>query len=144
LPRNLASRTDPSTPAGAIEPSVLSIFREHPAEPKEKAYLLAASGAISDTAIDYADIAFFSAGLLLKRYPELLMQRYGFLKTIPKDELTLIEKIGTARGCLKKGGAINYQKASEAFIRELRSGKIGKISFETPKDFEHDHETEKK
>jgi len=113
-------------------------------ETEQKAYILAASGAISDTAIDYNDIAFFAAGLLIKRYPEQLMQRYSFLKTMPEDELTLIEKIGAARGCLKKGGIINYQKASEALIRELRAGKIGRISFETPEDLDHDHETEKK
>jgi len=110
-------------------------------EPEEKAYILAASGAISDTAIDYNEIAFFAANLLLKRYPQLLMQRYPFLKTLPNDGLTLLEKIGSARGCLKKGGIVNLQKASEALIRELRAGKIGKISFETPKDNEYDSET---
>ncbi len=124
-------------------------------EPKQKAYILAASGAISDTAIDYADIAFFAAGLLIKRYPDLLVRRYPFLATLPSnltasdglasggepvlDELALIEKIGAARGCLKKGGVVDLQKASEALIRELRAGKIGKISFETPKDIEYDH-----
>jgi ribosome biogenesis GTPase A len=113
-------------------------------EPEQKAYILAASGAISDTAIDYNDIAFFAANLLINRYPELLMRRYPFLKTMPKDELSLIEKVGAARGCLKKGGIINYQKASETLIRELRAGKIGRISFETPEDLEHDHEIKKK
>ena len=109
-------------------------------EPKQKAFILAASGAISDTAIDYADIAFFAATLLIKRYPALLMKRYPFLETVPDDELTLIEKIGFSRGCLMKGGLLNLQKASEALIRELRTGKIGRISFETPKDI-HDYET---
>ncbi|WP_092234745.1 ribosome biogenesis GTPase YlqF [Desulfobacula phenolica] len=105
-------------------------------EPKQKAYILAASGAISDTAIDYTDIAFFAATLLIKKYPDLLMSRYPFLETLPEDELILIEKIGSAKGCLKKGGMVNLQKASEVLIRELRAGKIGKISFETPKDIE--------
>ena len=110
-------------------------------ESEQKAYILAASGAISDTAIDYNDIGFFAATLLLKRYSELLMQRYSFLKTIPENELSLIERIGSARGCLKKGGIIDYQKASETLIRELRAGKIGRISFETPEDLDHDQET---
>lgn len=108
-------------------------------EPERRAYILAASGAISDTAIDYNDVAFFAAGLLIRRYPFLLMERYPFLVTLPGDEMTLIEKIGSARGCLKKGGIIDFQKASEALIRELRSGTIGKISFETPKDIEDDN-----
>ncbi|MBU1194944.1 MAG: ribosome biogenesis GTPase YlqF [Proteobacteria bacterium] len=107
-------------------------------EPERKAFILAASGAISDTAIDYTEIAFFAADLLIHRYPDLLIQRYPFLDDIPDDPLNLIEKIGAARGCLKKGGMVDYQKASEALIRELRTGKIGRISFETPKDIEHD------
>ena len=108
-------------------------------EPVKRAYILAASGAISDTAIDYTDVAFFAATLLLHRYPDLLLHRYPFLDSLPKDERSLIEQIGAARGCLKKGGTINLQKASEALIRELRAGKIGKISFETPEDNEHDN-----
>ncbi len=107
-------------------------------EPEKRAYILAASGAISDTAIDYSDIALFAGHLLLKNYPDLLMQRYSFLKSLPSDAVTLMEKIGAARGCLKKGGVVNMQKASELLIRELRTGKIGKISFETPKDLEYD------
>ncbi|MFH2091113.1 MAG: ribosome biogenesis GTPase YlqF [Pseudomonadota bacterium] len=110
-------------------------------EPATKAMILAVSGAISDTAFNYADLGIFAARLLLKRYPEKLMQRFAFLDELPSDELTLIEKIGSARGCLNKGGIINLQKASEALIRELRSGKIGRISFETPEDNRHDHET---
>jgi ribosome biogenesis GTPase A len=110
-------------------------------EPAERALALAASGAITDAALDYSEIGFFTAGLLLKRYPELLLERYSFLQNIPEDASHLIEEIGRARGCLKKGGEINYQKASEILIRDLRSGKIGKISFETPKDIESTNET---
>lgn len=109
-------------------------------EPMERALILAASGAISDTAIDYNEIAFFAGGLLLNRYPDQVLERYNFLKDLPRDASDLIEKIGKARGCLKKGGIINYQKASELFIRDLRSGKIGPISFETPKDIESANE----
>ena len=110
-------------------------------EPRQRAFTLAASGAISDTALDYYEIGFFAAGLLLKKYPNLLLKRYAFLNNIPKDESELIEKIGMARGCLKKGGNINYQKSAEILIRDLRSGKIGKISFETPKEIELANET---
>ncbi|MCG8637870.1 MAG: ribosome biogenesis GTPase YlqF [Desulfobacterales bacterium] len=110
-------------------------------EPKERALTLAASGAISDTAIDYYEIAFFAGQLLLERYPEKLLERYTFLDRRPQDASDLIDAIGKARGCLKKGGVINYQKASELMIRDLRSGKIGQISFETPKDIESTNDT---
>ncbi|MDD9304850.1 MAG: ribosome biogenesis GTPase YlqF [Desulfobacter sp.] len=109
-------------------------------EPKERALALAASGAISDAAVDYHEIAFFAGTLLLERYPENLMTRYPFLDTLPKDSQKLIESVGRFRGCLKKGGIINYQKASELMVRDLRSGKIGQISLETPKDIESANE----
>ena len=101
---------------------------------KNSAYRLAASGAISDTAIDYTDIACFTAELLAKRYPELLTARYKVSDILLDNGVTLIEKIGAARGCVKKGGILNYQKAAEILIRELRAGKIGRISLETPED----------
>ncbi len=108
--------------------------------PRQRAYALAVSGAISDTAVDYQDIAFFAAGFLIQRYPELLLSRYSFLDSLPGDETELMERIGAARGCLKPGGLINYQKAGEILIRDLRAGKIGRISIETPYDEEKNSE----
>ena len=110
-------------------------------EPRERGMALAASGAISDTALDYHEIAFFAGALLLRRYPDRLMARYDFLNPLPRDASALLEAIGRARGCLQKGGVINIQKASELFIRELRSGLLGRISFETPEDTLTDNET---
>ena len=103
-------------------------------ENKEGAYRLAASGAISDTAMDYNDVARFTAGYLLDRYPEQLRQRYGIKTDLPASPEELITCIGSRRGCLRKGGDLDWYKASEILIRELRSGKIGKISLEFPRD----------
>ena len=101
-------------------------------ENHEGSYRLAASGAISDTIIDYYDIALFTAKFLIENYPSLLSERYGLPDSLPGDALELIKRIGKLRGCLKKGGLIDYQKASETMIRELRAGKIGKITLELP------------
>ncbi|MCG8566350.1 MAG: ribosome biogenesis GTPase YlqF [Desulfobacterales bacterium] len=111
-------------------------------EPKERALALATSGAISDTALDYHELAHFAGGFLMERYPDLLLKRYPFLESIPEDETHFIEAVGRARGCLKKGGIIDYQKASLAIIQDLRSGKMGRISFETPQDLEKAHAAE--
>ena len=93
---------------------------------------LAASGAISDTVIDYYDIACFAARFLIKKYPDMLKARYKIQEGVKLDYTALLNRIGSIRGCLKKGGIIDLGKASEIFIRELRSGLIGRISFETP------------
>jgi len=45
----------------------------------------------------------------------------------------LLEQIGKNRGCLKKGG-VDYNKAAEVVLNDLRSGKFGLISLETPAD----------
>ncbi|MCP4114937.1 MAG: ribosome biogenesis GTPase YlqF [Desulfobacteraceae bacterium] len=103
-------------------------------EQQETTYRLAASGAISDTAIDYTEIACFTAEILVKHYPALLCERYKLSEPLPREGLSLVEAIGAKRGCLKKGGILDYQKASEILIRELRAGRIGRISLETPND----------
>ncbi len=94
-------------------------------------YRLAVSGAVKDTAYDYDDIAFFAADYLLTAYPDNLIQRYQ-LKQLPDDELQLIEAIGRKRGCLRAGGRVDLDKASKILLSELRSGKLGKITLETP------------
>lgn len=109
-------------------------------EPPKRAYILAASGAVSDTAVEYDDIGFFAAEFLISRYPDLLLKRYNFLESVPKEPEELINEIGK-RGCLKKGGLVNLTKACKIIVQELRSGKIGKISFETPKDLIIENET---
>ncbi|WP_035236453.1 ribosome biogenesis GTPase YlqF [Desulfobacter vibrioformis] len=111
-------------------------------EPRQRGLALAVSGAISDTAIDYHEIAYFAAQLLLERYPDCLVGRYPFLNPLPGGAQALIETVGKARGCLKKGGYVDFQKASQLIIRDLRSGRLGRISFETPKDIDVTHDTD--
>ena len=100
-------------------------------ENKHGAYLLAASGAIRDTAMNYQDVALYAGNYLLTAYPDLLMQRYK-LKELPPDNQRLIEEIGRRRGCLVRGGGIDLQKAPELLLRELRNGLIGPVSLEQP------------
>ncbi|MFH1156523.1 MAG: ribosome biogenesis GTPase YlqF [Pseudomonadota bacterium] len=96
---------------------------------------LAVSGAISDAAIDYNDIACFFAAFLIDRYPHLLTLRYRLNEPVPREPVDLVEAIGIARGCIRKGGVVDFQKASGMLIREFRDGKIGRISLERPEDF---------
>ncbi|HEY4743397.1 MAG TPA: hypothetical protein VIH45_01975, partial [Desulfuromonadaceae bacterium] len=43
-----------------------------------------------------------------------------------------IEAIGRCLGCLASGGVVDQNRAAEAFLRELRAGKVGRVSFEEP------------
>jgi ribosome biogenesis GTPase A len=95
------------------------------------AYRLASCGAIGAGALDYTDVGLFAAGFMMQRYRELLMSRYG-LTEAPESATAVLEQIGRRLGCLSGGGEIDLHRAAEAFLRELRAGKIGRISFEEP------------
>jgi len=94
-------------------------------------FRLAASGAIKDTAIDYDDVAIFAARWLLAQYPEALKERYK-LDALPAEPIPLIEAIGRKRGCLVGGGEVDFNRASELLLREMRGGKLGRVSMEKP------------
>jgi ribosome biogenesis GTPase A len=95
-------------------------------------YRLGISGAVKDTALEYDDIGFFAADYLIKAYPELMKARYK-LEELPDTELEFLEKAAAKRGALMAGGRVNLHKICELLIAEYRSGKIGRITLETPK-----------
>jgi len=94
-------------------------------------YRLAVTGAIKNTAIDFEDIAIFAADYLIGAYSKNLIERFK-LKQSPQTGNELLEEIGRRRGCLRAGGVIDMQRASEILIHEIRSGALGALSFETP------------
>ncbi|RII28932.1 MAG: ribosome biogenesis GTPase YlqF [Geobacter sp.] len=98
---------------------------------QEGAYRLAASGAIGDNALDYTAVGLFAGEYLLRRYPELLKTRYG-LQELPESPHDLMVAVGRRLGLLATGGVVDLHRSSEAFLRELRAGKIGRISLEEP------------
>ena len=100
-------------------------------ENENSGYRLAATGAIKDTAMEYPDVALFVAGFLLKHYPEALAERYS-LDATPVDQISLLEAIGKRRGCLAKGGVVDYDRTSRIFINDLRAGALGPMTFESP------------
>jgi ribosome biogenesis GTPase A len=98
---------------------------------------LAATGAIRDEILHLEEIAIFVAKVLLQRYPTVIHDRYQ-IETIPTDLsstesiIQLIEAIGRKRGTVMSGGKVDVNRASDIFLRELRSGKLGRITLETP------------
>lgn len=95
------------------------------------AYRLATSGAIGASALDYTCVGLFAAEFMMQRYPELIREHYK-LSELPDTAAAMLEAIGRRLGCLITGGGVDIHRASEAFLRELRAGKIGRVSFEEP------------
>ncbi|MDG2091029.1 MAG: ribosome biogenesis GTPase YlqF [Gammaproteobacteria bacterium] len=99
-------------------------------EDQNSAYRLAVTGAIKNTAIEFEDIALFALDFLRDEYPERLKSRYQ-LSEVNLDAAVLLEAIGKQRGCLRKGG-VDFNKASEALLHDIRNSALGKISLEKP------------
>lgn len=106
---------------------------------QDGAYRLAASGAVRETAFLVEEVAAFAAGFLAQRYPEALMERYG-LETLPHESVEILEAVGRKRGFLQRGNQIDLERSSEVLLRELRGGQLGRISFESPNDFQEEVE----
>ncbi|ARW06692.1 ribosome biogenesis GTPase YlqF [Bacillus atrophaeus] len=92
---------------------------------------LAITGAIKDSIINLQDVAVFGLRFLEEHYPDRLKERYG-LEEIPEDIAELFDAIGEKRGCLMSGGLINYDKTTEVIIRDIRTEKFGRLTFEQP------------
>ena len=96
---------------------------------------LAAIGSIKDTAMDYAEVGFFLGKYLMTAYPEMLKERYS-LDEVPQDIIELMDEIGKKRGCLGKGGIVDWDRTSRILLTDFRSGKMGLITLETPEMME--------
>src|SRR5690606_19618019 len=96
---------------------------------------------------------------LAKRYPDALKSRYK-LKQLPTYEANpeadsveadggfrldlmaqagfdghaILADIAARRGGLRAGGEIDLHRGSEVLLHELRDGKIGRLTLETPAD----------
>ncbi|MDQ2077202.1 ribosome biogenesis GTPase YlqF [Marinimicrobium sp. ABcell2] len=99
--------------------------------PPECGYRLAATGAIKDKVFEYEDVAAFLAAYLGPNYPLALQARYG-LEEVPEEEIALLDAIGRARSCVRKGGGVDLAKVSSLLVNELQAGLLGPISLETP------------
>ena len=99
----------------------------------ESGLKLALTGNINPDILDVEELACEGIGLLLRssKYNRLLAQKYNISDDILHlDNYDILESIGKRRGCLVSGGNVDMTKAANVFLEDLKSGKIGKISFE--------------
>ncbi|HAE45008.1 MAG TPA: ribosome biogenesis GTPase YlqF [Lachnospiraceae bacterium] len=89
---------------------------------------IALIGSINDQILDQGELAVTLIERLRKEYPGILAERYGIEEEGTPAEI--LERIGTRRGCLKKGGIIDYDRVSSILLDEFRSGALGRITLE--------------
>ncbi len=100
-------------------------------ENRNSGYRLAITGAIRDTAITHEDVAVFAADYFMQMHPQRLMVRYR-LQTLPEQSQILLEQVGRRRGCLIKGGKVDSDCAAKLFLADVREGRLGRFTLETP------------
>ncbi|MFJ7939979.1 ribosome biogenesis GTPase YlqF [Peribacillus sp. NPDC096622] len=106
-------------------------------EDQEVGLKLALTGAIKDTILNLHEVSLYGLRFLEKEYPDRMKSRYN-LDVIPQETLELFDAVGKFRGCLASGGFIDYDKTAELVVREIRSEKMGPLTFEVPSDYEED------
>ncbi len=95
---------------------------------------LAYIGTIKDDIIDTDELAFNLITELLDTNKKELFERYKIAENFEYERATeVMEEIGIKRGCLIKGGEVDYTKVSNIVLDEFRSGVIGKITLERVK-----------
>lgn len=100
-------------------------------EDDETALNLAFTGAIKDEIMDIEDLSYRLIERMSEHYAELLKERFK-IEEIYEDPLETLNAIGRKRGCIVKGGEINYTRLAVMLLDEFRAGKMGNISLERP------------
>ncbi|WP_138496605.1 ribosome biogenesis GTPase YlqF [Paenibacillus pinistramenti] len=107
-------------------------------EDQNVGYRLAVTGAIKEEILNLEDIAFFAVKYLARYYWPHLKERYDLKGPQPQDFespdeiVAIMEEIGRKRGCIVSGGRVDLAKASGIILRELRAGKTGRYTLESP------------
>ena len=91
---------------------------------------LAFIGSMKDELINMDELALALIGELTEKYPGLLANRFELEEC--EDKVRILEQLAQNRGCIRKGGGLDYAKAAGMLVEEFRSGKLGRITIETP------------
>ena len=91
--------------------------------------LLAITGAIRDEILPLEEIAAWAMRYLIANHKEALQQRYDI--AVCEDPYIMLERIAEKRGFMRKG-EMDEKRTIEAFLRELRDDKLGRITWEMP------------
>ena len=81
--------------------------------------------AISDEIHDLEPTVCKLLETLAQKFPAGLIERYKI--QISDDGHELLNQIGLKRGCIKKGGVLDTDKALRLILSDFRAGKLGKV-----------------
>ena len=98
------------------------------------AFNLASLTAIKEEVLPIYNVVEYILSTLLKYYPEILKQRYG-LEELDDDIIVNLDIVGKRRGCVIRGGEIDYERVVSAIINDIKDGTIKNITFDRIEDY---------
>ena len=105
-------------------------------EDPEVGMMLAYTGAVKEGVIDIEELACRLMELLLKFYPQTLLERYKVEAEPGTPGWELLEMAGRKRGFLMARAEVNTERMAKVLLDEFRSGKLGKFTLEMPEEEE--------
>lgn len=101
-------------------------------EENKVALNLASLSAIKEEILPIFDVVTYILETLAKYYPEKLEKRYG----ITEANEEMYDVIGKKRGCLIKGGEVDYDKVANIVMNDIKNGYVENITFDRLSDYE--------
>ena len=90
---------------------------------------LASLTAIKEEILPLFDVCEYILNTLNKYYKDKLQERYGITE-LTEDIIDTFDIIGKKRGCLIKGGQVDYDKVISVIINDIKNGYIKNITFD--------------
>jgi len=100
------------------------------------AFNLASLTAIKEEVLPLYDVVEYVLKTLEEYYPKVLFDRYS-VDHVEDDFILTLDVIGKKRGCLIKGGEIDYDKVISIIINEIKNCTLKKITFDRTSDYEN-------
>ena len=96
----------------------------------DTAYNLASLTAIKEEVLPINQVINYILNTLYKLYPKKLEERYGITNYNEDLFVETLDIIGKKRGCLIKGGDIDYDKVFNVILNDIKNGYIKEITLD--------------
>lgn len=90
-------------------------------------------GSVNDEILLKEELALHLIDELMKKDPAILKSRFGNWEE-ELDAPKILEQIALVRKCIQKKEEPDYKKAADLLLDEFRSGKLGRLSMESPSE----------
>jgi len=97
---------------------------------EEVALNLASMSAIKEEILSLSEISIHILNKLNDHYKDKLKERYGLDSVNKDDYLETLDVIGKKRGCLLKGGIVDYDKVYTVIVRDIKDANIKGMTFD--------------